>query len=374
MQDDGGIDAVEEGLGRGRIGGDDGLGVVRAVTLDVRDGRIQPVHDLDREDRVQVLGVPVLGRGGNGARLEPAHGLVAADLAAGGDKVVQDRPELVLRDGPVDEQGLGRAADAGAPHLGVEHDPARHLGVGGGVDVGVAQTFQVRDHRDAAFVLDPLDQAAPAARHDDVDEVVHGQKDADRGPVAGRHALDRGLRQADLAQPRLQALQDRGRGVKALRAAAQDRRVARLQAQAAGVRGHVGAALVDDRDDPERHRDAGDLEAVGPLPLGQHAPHRVGEAGDGLEAIGHGLDARRVERQAVEHGAAQPLGPRRLHVLGVGGQEVGDAAAQGLGGGLQRPRLGPGVGVGELGGGGARRAAQALHLGAQVARVRLFVP
>ena len=139
-----------------------------------------------------MLGVPVLRRRGDCPRLHPAGRLVAADLAAPGNEGIQDRPELGLRDRTVDEQRLGRAADAGAPHLGVEDNLARHLGVGPGMDVGVAQSVQVRDHRDAAFRPDPFDQAAPAARHDDIYGVVHGQQDADRVPIGGRHALQRG--------------------------------------------------------------------------------------------------------------------------------------------------------------------------------------
>ena len=49
------------------------------------------------------------------------------------------------------------------------------------------------------------------------------------------------------------------RGMMALRAAAQDRGVAGLEAQRAGVGGHVGAALVDDADHAERHAHALEL-------------------------------------------------------------------------------------------------------------------
>ena len=55
---------------------------------------------------------------------------VAADLAAGLEQRVEERHEMRRGAGAVDQQRLGGAADAGAPHLGVEHDVARHVEIG----------------------------------------------------------------------------------------------------------------------------------------------------------------------------------------------------------------------------------------------------
>ena len=57
----------------------------------------------------------------------------------------------------------------------------------------------------------------------------------------------------------------------ALRAAAQDRGIAGLEAQRAGIGGHVRPAFVDDADDAERHAHALDGHAVGPRPALRHA-------------------------------------------------------------------------------------------------------
>jgi hypothetical protein len=70
----------------------------------------------------------------------------------------------------------------------------------------------------------------------------------------------------------------------ALAAAAQDRRVARLEAQRARVAGHVRPALVDDADHAERHAHALDAQAVRPLPLGDHRADRVRQRRDLLDA------------------------------------------------------------------------------------------
>jgi hypothetical protein len=76
---------------------------------------------------------------------------------------------------------------------------------------------------------------------------------------------------------------------------AQDHRVARLQAQRARIRGHVGAALINDSDHAERHPPALDAHAVRPRPLGEHGADGIGERGDVLERARHRLDARLVE-------------------------------------------------------------------------------
>ena len=112
------------------VGGDDAIGVVRAVAVDVRDRLVEPGHGLHRQDRVQILGAPVLLGGRRGTRLERAHHLVAADGAAGGDQRCQHRRQQALGGVAVDQQRLGGAAHAGAAQLGVDRDRHRHGRIG----------------------------------------------------------------------------------------------------------------------------------------------------------------------------------------------------------------------------------------------------
>ena len=93
----------------------------------------------DGQDLVEVLGVPVGRLGGDHCRHDapgPAssprsstprtvEGLGGPGKEARGDRAV-------------DEQRLGRVADAGALGLGVDDDPDRHLEIGRGIDVDVA--------------------------------------------------------------------------------------------------------------------------------------------------------------------------------------------------------------------------------------------
>ena len=182
--------------------GDDRVGVVRAVALDMRDRLVDAVDDFRGDDRVEIFGGPVvLGRGFHarvGActvrrRRAPRSRRRPASSTSGFRCVVRGRP--------VDQQRLGRAADAGAPHLGVDDDLLRHLEIGGAVDVDVAHAFEMREHRHARLRLHARDQALAAARHDHVDVAVEaGEHLADRRAVARRHQLDRVFRQAGVAQ------------------------------------------------------------------------------------------------------------------------------------------------------------------------------
>ena len=115
-------------------------------------------------------------------------------------------------DRAVDQQRLGRAADAGAPHLGVDGDAHRHVEPGGAVDVEVAEPFEMREDRHARLLLHARDQALAAARDDDVEIAGQArQHGADGGAVGGRHELDRVGRQAGGTQALDQAGMDRRR-------------------------------------------------------------------------------------------------------------------------------------------------------------------
>ena len=94
-----------------------------------------------------------------------------------------------------------------------------------------------------------LDQRLAAARDDDVDDAGHLQHLADGGAVGRRHQLDAVFRQAGGDEGDGEAFVDHRRGGEALRTAAEDGRVARLQAQPAGIGGDVRPRLVDDADD-----------------------------------------------------------------------------------------------------------------------------
>ena len=178
----------------------------------------------------------------------------------------------------------------------------------GPVDVDVHDAFEMREDRDSRLGLDPGHEALAAARHDDVEVAVEaGQHGADRRPVAGRDEADRAPGKARLLEPLPHRLRDLPRGPEAVGAGPQDRGVAGLEAERSGIRRDVGPALEDDADDAERRRHALDGEAVRALEDGEHAPDRIRQCRDALHGGGDGLEAVRIERQAVDEGGGLSL-------------------------------------------------------------------
>jgi hypothetical protein len=107
-------------------------------------------------------------------------------------------------------------------------------------------------------------------------------------------------------------------GVQAFRSAAQQHRIARLQAQCGGIRADIRPALVDHADHADRRRDAADMQPVRLRPVGQRAAERIGQSGDILDALRHRRDARLGQRQAV----TECRGGRTLrHIDRIGGQD-----------------------------------------------------
>ena len=95
------------------------------VPVDVLDRLVERVDDADRHLQVEVLGVPVVGcsprrpaLAGRGARP-----LVADQLDARVPQLARRPRQQRLGDGGVDQQRLGRVADAGALDLRVVGDP-----------------------------------------------------------------------------------------------------------------------------------------------------------------------------------------------------------------------------------------------------------
>ena len=182
--------------------------------------------------------------------------------------------------------------------------------------------FQMREHRNARFMLHARDKAFAAARHDHVYVSVQARKHgAHGGAVVGRHERDDVARKAGALQSRDKAAMDRPRGAQAIRAAAQDRGVAGLEAQRAGVGGDIGPALVNHADNTQRRRDALDAQAIGPLEHGQHTAHGVGQIGDFLHAARHRLDALLVEGEPIHRRSERVGGLRLRHVQRVRGKD-----------------------------------------------------
>ena len=212
------------------------------------------------------------------------------------------------RDGPVDEQGLGGAADAGAPHLGIAapapspfrdrrrdrhrhaRSPSRWANTGTRASSCTRATRLLPPRGTITSRLPPRPfSISPTAARSRVGtrEIAASGRPAARRPSTRHSWIEAGRQET-------------------VRAAAQDRGIAGLETKRAGVGRDIGPALVDHADDAERRRDALDLEAVRAFEGRENAADRIGQSGDLLEPLGHRLDALGIERQPVESGRVAP--------------------------------------------------------------------
>ncbi len=109
--------------------------------------------------------------------------------------------------GTIDQKRFRRAANAGAPHLGIDRNLAGHVEIGGLVDIKMANAFQMREDRHPRFRLNARNKAFSTTRHDHINRTVQTfQHFTNSGPVGHWHDLDRIGWQAGCFEPLTSAL------------------------------------------------------------------------------------------------------------------------------------------------------------------------
>ena len=119
----------------------------------------------------------------------------------------------------------------------------------------------------------------------------------------------------------MQAGGDRAVAGERLRAAAQDHRVAGLQAQRGGIGGHVRARLVDHRDHAERDAHALDQQPVGARLAARDLADRIGQRGDLAQCGDDARHALGIEREAIQHRAGDAGQARPREIVGIRGED-----------------------------------------------------
>lgn len=89
-------------------------------------------------------------------------------------------------------------------------------------------------------------------------------------------------------------------GMNCLRAAAQHASVARLQANARRVNGHVRTRLIHHGNHAQRNAHARNMHAALDRALFEHAPYRVGQCRQIFQGVRHRGNAAFVEHETVE--------------------------------------------------------------------------
>ena len=136
----------------------------------------------------------------------------------------------------VDEQALERVADAGADRLAVHDQRERQLDVGALVDVQMADALVVLDHRHPRVLGDEAHEPLASPRDHEIDETRRARavaRIASRSP--GGDDLHRVGREPRFDRASRSERAERGVGLRGFRAAAQEHRVAALDAERRGV-------------------------------------------------------------------------------------------------------------------------------------------
>src|ERR1700733_8209338 len=94
VQHDGAVHLLQEARSGRGIGRHDGFGVRRAVTRDMGDGFVDAIYHPHRDDRIQVLGVPVLFSGSTHSSVDALRDGIAAHLASGREQILDDRRQV----------------------------------------------------------------------------------------------------------------------------------------------------------------------------------------------------------------------------------------------------------------------------------------
>ena len=216
----------------------------------------------------------------------------------------------------IDQQRLGGTANARAAHFGIQDDASRHRQIGAAHPH--TRGTRPRDARSPARaprcctrairLLPPRGTMTSMLSRHLARACSRPRRDRWWAPAGCSRPAD----PPRLAAPRCRQRMNGGVRARALRAAPQDHRVARLQAQRARIRGHVGPALVNDADHAERHATRWMRMPFGRVHSASTVPMGSASAAMSSSAARHGLDARLVETQAVEQRRASspPRAPR----------------------------------------------------------------
>ena len=161
------------------------------------------------------------------------------------------------------------------------------------------------------------------------------QEMAHRVAVGGGDQLHGPRRNAVCCGGLGQQIDNRPAGMRRFLPAAQNDRVAALDANRRRVRRDVGPRFVDKEDHAQRHADFADLQPVRPHGRLDDFPDRIAQHGDFFQGRRDLLDPGRRQSQPVDRSVAQSETGRRRQISGVARQDVAAALAQQPGGQLE---------------------------------------
>jgi len=276
MEDDGTVDVRQKPISRSLVVRHDGLSMSRPILRNVGDSRINTFHDPSSDNRVEILGVPVVLASRPNPRINLLHRRVPPNLAPRIQQIRNNRRKVRINTGAIHQQRLSRAANTGATHLRINNDGACHPNVGVTVNIHVAVTLKMPNDRHPSLLLHPLNQALPTAGNDNVDVLRHPRQHVSNSrAIRHRHKLHTLSRQPSRAQPLNKARVNSRTRMPTLRPAAQNDSVPGLHTQSPRISRHIGPTLIDDPNDSQGNANTLNVQPVGAIPLGRNRANRI---------------------------------------------------------------------------------------------------
>ena len=296
LVDVGAVDQGHEFLGCFCVLGEDAVGVVGAVGIDVIDGFIDTAYDLQGDDEVDVFMMEGF------AFRDDLHGsdfvdfFCAPQFHAGVPQRFGKARKEIFGDVPVDQDGLDGVAGCRVLCLGIDDEGNRSFLVIFLIDVDVADAVGMAEDGDVRMVHDVLDECVRASWNQEVDGVVAFEEFVDfivllcleeavfRKACVDGCLMDEG--EKDAVRPRR------------FLAAFQDGAVAALQAQGGNLDEGIGACFEDDADDADWAGDAVEREALVEFASKGDIAERIRKRHEACEFFGDVRKLRFVEFEA----------------------------------------------------------------------------
>ena len=192
----------------------------------------------------------------------------------------------------------------------------------------MANADPARNHRYRRLLAAEFVQRRPAARNNHVDILIEPQQRCHQCPVGIGDQLHRLYRQFQPRQHILDDARQRQICAQGFAAAAQNYRIARLEAKGGNVDRHIWARLVNHPQHADRNPTPAQTNPIRQQTRLNLHTHGIGQCRHRARIVRQRGNARRCQRQPVEHRIAHTARRRPGKIKSVGGKHLVDPRLQ----------------------------------------------
>lgn len=315
-----GVDKCHEAFGSRFIFRHDAVGVMAAEGIDVGDRFVEVADELDGKGEGEVFLVEAFALRNDIDRDDGIHLFRAADRDAGIGEGAGELRQKILRDAPMDKDGLDCVAGGGILHLGIHDGGDGDFFLIVLVDVDMAHAVRMAEDRDRGVRHDVLHECIRAARDEEVDGFVTFEELVDLIVLLGLE--QRILRKTGSDGGLLDQAEEDAVGVGRFFAALQDGTVAALQAEGGDLYQRIGAGFEDDADDADGAGHTVEREPFVELAGERHAIDRIRQSDEAGELCFHVSELSFIEFETLLDGRGDAAFFCQREVFAIGGKDL----------------------------------------------------